>query len=288
MVTSETQPPAPSETDSLLADVNSQLAEGNVDITNPQQLKKMVESLADSRGMVRLGFVEAFGKIGKVASPFLLEALANHPNPVVRRSCGKALAKIRDPQAVPTLINALLNDEDTVVKSSAAGALARMGEAAVPKLIEVLESADYPQTAKGHASWALAFIGSDAAEHLYQAIHSESEDVRMAVVGAIANLVDEPGNDQARDILLLALKDESVNVRAEAATSVSQLDPQLGVPNLIPLLEDPSQEVRRRVILSLGKLKDEAALPALTAKLSDQREEIRQLVKVAIAQIQKG
>ncbi|NES44948.1 MAG: HEAT repeat domain-containing protein, partial [Moorea sp. SIO2C4] len=31
MVT-ETQPPAPSETDRLLADVNSQLAEGNVDI----------------------------------------------------------------------------------------------------------------------------------------------------------------------------------------------------------------------------------------------------------------
>ncbi|NEO37485.1 MAG: HEAT repeat domain-containing protein [Moorea sp. SIOASIH] len=288
MVTSETEPPAPSETDRLLADVNTQLAEGNVDITNPQQLKQMVESLADSRGMVRLGFVEAFGKIGKPATPFLLEALANHSNPVVRRSCGKALAKIRAPQAVPTLIDALLNDEDTVVKSSSAGALARMGEAAVPKLIEVLESAEYPQSAKGHASWALAFIGSEAAEHLYQAIHSESEDVRMAVVGAIANLVDEPGNDQATEILLLALKDESVNVRAEAATSVSQLDPQVGVPHLIPLLEDPSQEVRRRAILSLGKLKDEAALPPLTAKLSDDREEIRQLVKVAIAKIQKG
>lgn len=288
MVTSETQPPNPSETDLFLADVNSQLAEGNVEITNPQQLKKMVESLADSRGMVRLGFVEAFGKIGQAAAPFVIEGLANHPNPVVRRSCGKALAKIRAPQAVPTLIDALLNDEDTVVKSSSAGALARMGEAAVPKLIEVLESADYPQSAKGHASWALAFIGAEAAEHLYQAIHSESEDVRMAVVGAIANLVNEPGNDQATEILLLALKDESVNVRAEAATSVSQLDPQVGVPHLIPLLEDPSQEVRRRAILSLGKLKDETALPPLTAKLSDDREEIRQLVKVAIAQIQKG
>ena len=87
--------------------------------------------------------------------PFLLEAIANHPNPVVRRSCGKGLAKIGDPQEVPVLVRTLLYDEDTVARSSAARALAKMGPQAAEALLKVL-AGEYPEAAKGHAAWAIS------------------------------------------------------------------------------------------------------------------------------------
>ncbi|NEO33636.1 MAG: HEAT repeat domain-containing protein [Symploca sp. SIO3C6] len=95
------------ETDRLLAQINQQLLAGNFESNDSQQLQRLVAALADQRGIVRFGFVEAFGKIGKPMVPFLLESLANDPNPVVRRSCGKALAKIADSQAIPVLIETL-------------------------------------------------------------------------------------------------------------------------------------------------------------------------------------
>ncbi len=94
----------PIDTEQFLELINERLAQNNFDSEDSELLRKMVESLADKRGLIRLGFVEAFGKIDKPATPFLLQSLANHVNPVVRRSSGKALAKIQDPLAIPTLI----------------------------------------------------------------------------------------------------------------------------------------------------------------------------------------
>lgn len=111
-----------------------------------------------------------------------MEAVANHPNPVVRRGSAKTLTLIADPIAVPILVNALLNDEDMVVKTSSVGGLAKIGEAAVPGLLKILASTDYPESAKGHAVWALGFIGAEAKEHLYREINSDSAEVRAAVV----------------------------------------------------------------------------------------------------------
>merc|ERR1712178_451410 len=102
----------------------------------------MVEALADKRGLVRLSLVEAFGKIGQPAVPFLVEALTHHSNPVVRRSSAKALAKIRQPDTISHLIGAMVKDEDTVVRSSAAGALAGIGSAALPALEGIAKIAE--------------------------------------------------------------------------------------------------------------------------------------------------
>ncbi len=128
------------ETDALLKAVSEQLNLNTFNPNDQQILKQMVESLGDSRGMVRLSFAEALGKIGKPVTPLLLEAVTNHPNPVVRRASAKTLTLIADPKAVPTLVNTLLNDQDTVVKNSCVGALARTGEAVVPALLEILAS----------------------------------------------------------------------------------------------------------------------------------------------------
>ncbi|MEG3991531.1 HEAT repeat domain-containing protein [Microcoleus sp. S28C3] len=78
-------------------------------------LKKIVECMGDSQGMVRLSLAETLGSIGKPATPFLLEALAHHPNPVVRRAFAKTLTLIcGEAIARTTLLEAFLQDEDRV------------------------------------------------------------------------------------------------------------------------------------------------------------------------------
>ncbi|UNU23133.1 HEAT repeat domain-containing protein [Microcoleus vaginatus] len=48
---------------------------------------------------------ETLGSIGKPATTFLLEALAHHPNPVVRRASAKTLTLICEDLARTTLLS---------------------------------------------------------------------------------------------------------------------------------------------------------------------------------------
>ncbi len=276
------------ETDALLQKVNEQIALGSFDTNDQQLLQNMVESLGDSRGMVRLGFAEALGEIGQPATPFLLEALANHPNPVVRRAAAKTLTIIADPKAIPTLVEALLNDEDTVVKGSSVGALARTGEAAVPVLLEILASPENPESTKGHAAWALAFIGAEAKEQLYAAIASESAEVRAAVVGAIAKVAEEDREERAFNLIVNSLRDQAANVRSEAAAALGNLTYQAAIPNLIELLDHSEGESRKAAALALMKIGDPTTLEPLQAALTKESEEgVTKAIELAISQIEK-
>lgn len=276
------------ETDALLQMVNEQIAMRTFDFNDHQLLKRMVESMGDARGLVRLGFAEALGEIGKPATPFLLEALAHHPNPVVRRAAAKTLTLIADPIAIPDLVHALLNDEDTVVQGSAVGALAQIGEAAVPSLLEILAAPKHRESIKGHAAWALAFIGAEAKEHLYRAIDSDSAEVRAAVVGAIAKIAQEDSEKGAFDILVNALTDSATIVRCEAAAVLGNLAYRPAIPNLVELLHHPDWESRKAAALALMKNGDTTAIEPLKGALSQEGEAaVQTVIKLAISQLER-
>ena len=293
MLNSETQSEADllnlshTETDALFAVVSEQLSLNTFNSDDQELLKRMVESMGDSRGMVRLSFAEALGKIGKPATSLLMEAVASHPNPVVRRASAKTLTLIADPIAVPTLVNALLNDQDMVVKTSSVGGLAKIGEAAVPALLKILASTEYPESAKGHAVWALGFIGAEAKEHLYREINSDSAEVRAAVVGAIAKIAQEGTQEGAFNILINALTDPSEIVRCEAAAALGSLTYRSAIPNLIDLLHHPDWETRKAAALALMKIGDGAALEPLQTALTEEEEAgVKAVIKLAISQIE--
>lgn len=276
------------ETDRLLEQVERQLADRTFNINDHQLIQQMVECLGDTRGMVRLGFAEALGQVGQPAVPNLIDALLHHSNVVVRRAAGKTLTLIEDPSAVPHLIYALLNDEDTVVQGSAIGALARTGEASVKPLLEVLASPDSSESTKGHAAWALSFIGAKAKEQLYQAYQSDSPEVRAAVVGAIVKVAEEPGEEQARKLLVDALNDSASNVRSEAAAVLGNLKYQPAVPKLTELLNHPEGETRKSAALSLMKIGDRTAIESLQAALERETEPgIKRAIALATSQLEK-
>lgn len=277
---------AQSETDNLLRSVTEQITQDTFDSNDRQLLKRLVESLGDTRGMTRLRCAETLGEIGKAATPVLLEALANHPNVVVRRAAAKTLTLIADPTAVPHLIYSLLNDEDTVVKGSSVGALARIGEPSVKSLLEILGSTDLPESTVGHAAWALAFIGAEAKEYLHQAIASDSPVVRAAVVGAIAKVAQEEPKAELFEVLLKSLNDPEVDVRCEAAAALGNLSYTSAIPNLVELLHHGDRESRRAAALSLMKMGDRAVIEPLKAALAKESEPtVQAVIELAIAQI---
>jgi bilin biosynthesis protein len=278
-----------SQTDELLATVNQQIAQETFNEDDQQLIEQMVECLGDTRGLVRLGFAEALGQVGQPAVEPLIEALLHHPNVVVRRAAGKTLTLIEDPEAVPHLIHALLNDEDTVVQGSAIGALARTGEAAVAPLLEVLASPDSTESHKGHAAWALAFIGVKAKEQLYAAYDSNSFEVRAAVVGAIAKVVEEnPDDTQALNLLMESLQDTSANVRSEAAAVLGNLKYQPAIPQLTKLLNHPEGETRKSAALSLMKIGDRNSLEPLQTSLIQETEEgVKKAMALAISMLER-
>jgi len=274
------------KTDALLREVTEQIDLDTFDADDSEILKRLVESLGDSRGMTRLRCAETLAEIGEAATPFLLDGLANHVNPVVRRGAAKTLTLIADPSAVPHLIHALLNDQDTVVKGSSIGALARIGEPSVRSLLDILGSTDLPESTIGHAAWALAFIGAQAKEYLYQAIASDSSVVRGAVVGAIAKVAQEEPKAELFEILVKSLTDVDVDVRCEAAAALGNLAYQPAIPNLIELLDSSDGETRRAAALSLMKVGDRAAIePLKTALAKESEAAIQGVIKLAISQI---
>jgi bilin biosynthesis protein len=279
---------AHAKADAFLQEVTEQI---DLDTFNPDDsevLKQLVECMGDTRGMTRLRFAETLAEIGEAATPVLLDALANHPNPVVRRAAAKTLTLIADPTAVPHLIHALLNDEDTVVKGSSIGALARIGEPSVQALLDILATKDLPESTIGHAAWALAFIGAGAKEYLYQAIASDSSVVRGAVVGAIAKVAQEEPKAELFEILVKSLTDVDVDVRCEAAAALGNLAYKPAIPNLIELLDIGDGETRRAAALSLMKVGDISAIEPLQSALAKESEAaIQGVIKLAISQINK-
>ncbi len=273
-------------TDELLESVTEQISLDSFNPNDHQNLKRLVESLGDSRGMTRLRCAETLAEIGEAATPFLLEALANHPNAVVRRASAKTLTLIADPVAVPNLLHALLNDEDTVVRGSSVGALARIGKPSVQALLGILASTDLPESTIGHAAWALAFIGAQAKEYLSMAVDSDSPVVRAAVVGAITKVAQEEPKAELFEILVKSLGDPDSNVRCEAAAGLGNLSYQPAIPNLIELLHHSEGESRRAAALSLMKMNDRSVLETLQAALIKEPEvAVQAVIKLAISQI---
>lgn len=274
------------ENDTLIESVNEQITLDSFEPTD-QILKQLVEGLGDPRELIRLQFAQTIAEIGEPATPFLVDALANHSEVLVRRTAAKTLTLIADPAAVPNLVYAFLYDEDTLVRSSSVGALARTGEPAVKPLLDILASTDQPQDIKGHAAWALAFIGSEGADYLYKALNDSSLDVRCAVIGAIGHVAQEQSDEKSGNLLISALTDSEALIRTEAAAALGQVNYPLSVPPLIERLADSDLDVRKAAINSLGKIGDPSALSHLQALLTDEQEVVRVLAKLAIAQIER-
>ena len=289
-MTSPGQPTLLSQTeaDELIIAVQTQQNTGTFDATDTQLIEQLVEGFNDTRGMKRLAFAEILGKVGKPATPALINGLSRHENPTVRRACAKTMTLIADPSTIPTLVHSLLTDDDTVVRGSAVGALAVMGEAAAPVLLDIIASPAYPDSSKGLATWGLSFIGTAGAQHLYKAIDSNQAEVRSAVVGALTSLAQDSDDQEALGLIISSLSDRAPMVRSEAAAALGKLSNPDMVTYLTTVLPDRDGDVRKTVAMALMKIGDSRAIvPLKTALESETDEALQPVFRLAISQLEK-
>ena len=289
------------QTDELLAYVNEQIELLAFDDPDPQLLRQMIQGLSDPRRSVRLRLINAFSEIGEPATPFLLEGLATHLDPIVRRACCNAMTNLGDETAVSGLVTALALDQEMSVKSAAAGALAKIGAPAFESVRAVLASVSADESAKGHAAWAIAVMSAEVREQLYQSRADPSPTVRMAVVGAIAQLAQAqlaqtqpaqaqldpsipPAEDNPR-FLIEALQDSATDVRIEAIAHLARLNYQPAYRPLLARLKDAEPEVRKAAVLALGKLGASGTLDAIAPLQQDSVLAVQRVAALVIGQL---
>lgn len=278
----------PNQTDALLEVVTQQITLLTFDETDEDMLMQLVNCLADPRELVQTQLSNTFGEIGEAATLILLNALANHPIALVRRGCGRSLAKVRDPEAVPGLIQSLLQDPDPRVKSAVSSALVAIGSASVPALLELIAS-DIGTAETGHAAWALAHMDAESLPMFYKAIDSPTGSVRSAVVAATSAILKAHINhpletlDPAIALILISLTDLDPIVRTEAATAIGSIPLKIELEKLLATLADPIEDVRRAGAIALGKLGNKNAIVLLKQSAEfDESNSVRILAALAI------
>jgi HEAT repeat protein len=140
-----------------------------------EEIKALVDALADGDGVARHNAREQLERVGKPAVPHLVFTLRS-PSEHARWEAAKALAEIADPSAAPALVNALC-DEKAAVRWLAGNALINLGHDALAPLLRGLE-------ASSDSIWF-----RDGAHHVLRSLIREGEaDEAIPVMEALENL----------------------------------------------------------------------------------------------------
>jgi HEAT repeat protein len=103
---------------------------------------------------------------------------------------------------------------------------------------------------------------------LVDAFQTGNEDVRFYVIQALGEIGTE------NELIIKALSDEAVNVRAEAAHTIGLLKIKGAAQYLIPLLIDTDSKVKKEACFAVCELGLTSAVPILREIISNKKETI--------------
>ena len=270
-----------------LAEVlKKKLDEQQIPSSDQESLRQMVSGLGDQRGALRLTFAQSLGAVGEIAVPILCESLKHNRNVVIRRASAKTLNIIGSEKALPNLLEAFQTDKDPVVQGSSAGAMSTIGAQSIEPLLQMLTQDNCSAFQVGLINLALGFIGSKAPEAFIKATQSDNAEIRIAALGALAEQIQTSRNETNVGILLNALKDQSAEVRAEAATMAGKSLEAEEYQCLTELLHDTDSQVRKNAALALMKMDGVQAIESLNnAVKKEEDEQVKAVFKVASTQL---
>ncbi|NYT06378.1 MAG: tetratricopeptide repeat protein [Methanomicrobiales archaeon] len=160
-----------------------------------------------------------------------------HNNRHVRRKTAAMLGQVAGGEVTGVLLRALENP-DPGVRETAARILARKGDpATIPPIASLLFDVHRPVRATAMA--ALADIQTGVSPHLRSLYRTVDANRRVHIVEALGVINDPP----AREILVAALADADAGVRRHAADVIGGIGGGFTGP-LLPLLSDPDADVR--------------------------------------------
>lgn len=257
-------------------------------------VEPLMGALTDTDRFVRLVAARNLGKIGnKRAIEALIGSLHQEPDSAVRAAVAEALGYMGSRQAIEPLVLAL-RDRSEEVQIAAARSLGYIRDSrAIEPLLLALSDVD--DRVRHAALEALKDPGGTAWDYLIEALRARDEKVRKGVAEALEAGGWEPETREeevlylmARDrwagveqvgadalpVLVEALSDPSIEIRANAARTIARIGGEAAVAPLIQALRDDALMVRMRAERALVDMGD-AALPALTLAVDEAPEGVR-------------
>lgn len=266
----------------------------------------LMDALKDTDRFVRLVAARNLGKIGnKRAIEALIGSLHQEPDSEVRAAVAEALGYMGSRQAIEPLALAL-QDRNETVKIAAARSLGYMGDLRAIKPL-VLALNDMDDRVRYAALEALRDQGQTMRTHLVKALRTTDGEFRAGVAEALGAGGWEPETAEERVLYLIAqdrwaeveqagaealpvligaLSDPSIEVRANAIRAVARIGGEEAVAPLIQALQDDALGVRdraERALIDMGN----AVLAKLELALEEGRPEAREELQRIISEIRK-
>lgn len=257
-------------------------------------------ALKDGESFVRGEAIEALKEIGTEAAAEALTVALQDEEGFLRQKAILAIGEIGSENYIGVLISCLEDDPD--LDSYIAQALKQIDPAkAILALKKILRSED--ARLRQIAVEVLKLIATnEAIELLLSAARDEDSSVRKAVANSLQSVFffsdinnDEDGNGLSHveannrklavKSLIATLRDEDAEVRAVAASSLTNYHDEGAVPYLETALHDESKDVRANAARTLGFIRSKASVGPLLRALEDEESEVRAGAAVALGQL---
>ena len=196
---------------------------------------------------IKAKIIKTLGEMELESSITVLQQYLNYPDPRVRANCVEALGEMDIPD-IKLQIENLLNDPSPPVRINTAIVLWKHGNS------------------------------EDSIQPLIDSFYNTDEITRVRTVYALGKL----GSEKARELLLIALKDESNRVKLHAIRGLGLLNDPSVVAPLINLLGTKKRNLRRQLRNILSKMDN--ITPELVKGLSHPNRVIREQVALILAE----
>lgn len=199
----------------------------------------LIAALLDSNSKVRDAAAQALGRIGNPRAVEPLIAALDDKDELVPQAAARALGQIKDIRAVEPLI-AALKSKNLLIRQPAAESLGQIGDvrAVKPLIAAIKEGLPLGKTPPGieEFDYMVYIAGREYA-------------MRQEAAAALETI-----GDGAVEHLIVALKDESSDLRGWAAVTLGQIGDARAIEPLIALLENNEKTIRQAATVSLEKL----------------------------------
>jgi HEAT repeat protein len=272
--------------------LNAALAFRRMGPRGGQAAGALVAALRDKDEAVFRYVLEALGRVGRPAVPFLVAELKN---PHRRFTAVVALLEI-GPEAeaaaqplMDVLQDPRLPEDDLGLRFHVCVVLGRIGKPAVQPAVRGLK--DKVPRARRCVAAALMEIGmeigpaaAEAVAPLVATLGDRDRTVRAIAAVALGEIHSSP--ERAVPALAKALRDEEGEVRRAASSALTRFG-KAGLPSLLAALKDRNPAVRSAAALVLGQpdCEEKAVVKPLLAALDDREVEVRQAAAVALEDV---
>ncbi len=277
-------------------------AEALATIGTPEAVRELIlivpkpskEALKANKGRpsdaVRAGAARALAKIKNPEALPVLRAAMSDPSLAVRLGAAQGLVDMKDEQAVPLFVKQL-SDSDPRLRRTALRALdkiakpdTKVGDVTVAEAVRNVLKNDKDSAVRATAVSVLADLLKERAVPDLSALTTDLDpSVRMEAAGALAGI-----GKPAADALVAFASDADPNVRSMALEGIGQIGGPKQVPVLVKAAEDKgkgSKQVRIAAAGALGNIGGADALAALGKLAKDTDPGVRQAAAVALGKV---